>query len=137
MEGGQKRGSRKEGEALGQPSRGDGSRTAQSVSLTTLPKTGWLTHKHTLLRLNTKRRRSHTHTCTFCVSARTHFVEHAVLKRFPADVDWASTCTFVFSTGSVWAVNASWFYPGPLYRPLAADLATPRHYQTQSAAIAG
>lgn len=69
LEGGQDRGNRNEGEPLRQPSRGDGSRTAQSVSLNTLPKTGWLTHKHTLLTLNTKRQCSDTH--AFCLSAHT------------------------------------------------------------------
>lgn len=69
VEGGQNRGNRGEGELLRQPSRGDGNRTAQSVSLTTLPKTGWLTHKHTLLTLNTKRQCSDTH--AVCLSAHT------------------------------------------------------------------
>lgn len=79
LEGGERRGSRSEGEPLRQPSSGDGSRTAQSVSLTTLPKTGWLTHKHTLLTLNTKRQRSDTH--THVLFERTlNFVEHTVLK---------------------------------------------------------
>lgn len=45
-DGGQEAGASKE--AFRQPSRGDGTRSAQSVSLTPLPDTGWLTHNHTL-----------------------------------------------------------------------------------------
>lgn len=55
---------RNEGEILGQPSWGDGSHTAQSVSLTTLPDTGWLTQNYTLFAKYQETVRLYTHTYT-------------------------------------------------------------------------
>lgn len=82
------RGSRNEGETLRQPSWGDGTRTAQSVSLTTLPDTGWLTPNHTLFAKYQETVQPHRDTH--------NFVEHAVLKQWlcykiPGNV-WANFC---------------------------------------------
>lgn len=74
---GASRGSRSKGETLRQPSWGDGTRTAQSVSLTTLPDTGWLTQNHTLFSKYQETVQLRTHTNTH----RQILVEHAVLRQ--------------------------------------------------------
>lgn len=106
---GASRGSRSKGETLRQPSWGDGTRTAQSVSLTTLPDTGWLTQNHTLFSKYQETVQLRTHTNTH----RQILVEHAVLRQtawyiaMQTLILGENTCASFFFTTVLWLFTFS------------------------------